>query len=417
MRKFLCFTVAAILVSSCVGCGAKEEPVVIEKVEKKPPARGSYTGNEHIDHSYEDDEPAAEDPPAPKEEPVIENATSEEAVMSEGPGSMSYGDCITYMLASGSDNSVFSLESLKCAADMYSHLLTEEGKTAYKECLGGIDYMSYKGNDAFRIVNRLWVNKNKDLNLKKVNLGKVVYEMDMSDAAKATAEKDKFVSDSTDGFIESTPTEFNSDVVVDAMNVLYFKDTWDEGDKELDDVETDFNNLDGSKTAVKMFCDYGKYVTTSANAMCYTMPYTNGFTFSAILPAEGYDVSDVDIDMFISGDAETKHGDVNFKMPEFETESVYTADLLEFGFPSYSIDHDIYPTEVDTVVTQVAKIRVDHEGTEAAAVSEIMVMDAMAVIDESEQIDMICDRPFLYYIYDTINNDVAFIGIVQNLSR
>ena len=67
-----------------------------------------------------------------------------------------------------------------------------------------------------------------------------------------------------------------------------------------------------------------------------------------------------------------------------------------------------------SAISQVAKIRVDHEGTEAAAVSEIMTMDACAPI-ERERLDLVCDKPFFYYIKDGVNGDTAFIGVINAL--
>ena len=64
---------------------------------------------------------------------------------------------------------------------------------------------------------------------------------------------------------------------------------------------------------------------------------------------------------------------------------------------------------------QVAKIKVDHEGTEAAAVTEI-VKDTIAFKPEQiETIELKFDKPFYYYIYDFENDDIIFIGRVSQL--
>ena len=65
-------------------------------------------------------------------------------------------------------------------------------------------------------------------------------------------------------------------------------------------------------------------------------------------------------------------------------------------------------------ICQIAKIKVDHEGTEAAAVTEI-VKGAIQSIDDTRPFEFICDKPFAYYITDTVNNDIAFIGVVNHI--
>lgn len=37
-------------------------------------------------------------------------------------------------------------------------------------------------------------------------------------------------------------------------------------------------------------------------------------------------------------------------------------------------------------------------------------------MEERISIDFICDRPFLYFIRDVKNNDIAFIGVVDQIS-
>jgi serine protease inhibitor len=99
-------------------------------------------------------------------------------------------------------------------------------------------------------------------------------------------------------------------------------------------------------------------------------------------------------------------------MPEFETKSEYEFSFDTFGIDAGVINPDVYNGDVSSVISQVAKVKVDHKGTEAAAVTEILVK-SNAIAEEHEIYEMTCDRPFFYYIYDTVNNDVAFIGVVN----
>lgn len=329
---------------------------------------------------------------------------------------LDYNPYYQLMLARSPDeNCVFSPESMNTAFDMYSYLLEPEDQKVIQSYCGNRPYLTYSSTDVFKITNRLWINSNKDFHLpedSKIGNG-IAYYIDMSDP-KATDEKNQYVSQQTNGFISSTPTEFNNDVVFDAMNILYFKDTWKDGDKWLESITTPFTNEDGTVSDVYMMHDGGEGYLQSSNAHGYSMQYEDGFRFLVILPDEGAALSAVDVNAFIQGEVEYVSHECYLAMPEFETESTYQLGMEDFGLPVSSLAKEVYEYEAGSPqITQVAKIRVDHEGTEAAAISEIVNESAAISVDEPYL--MVCDRPFIYVIQDTENEDVAFIGAVREL--
>lgn len=355
--------------------------------------------------SIETDAPATED---------IKNEPSEVSI-EEG-----YDKYYRFMVehSSSDENAVFSPESINAAFDIYSELLNSKDKAVIDAFIGGRAYFDYQSNDVFKIVNRLWYNQNEPLNIDAnsyLYTSGIAYGMDMSDSAKATDEKNRYVSENTNGFIDSTPTIFNELTLFDAMNIVYFKDTWFGGNKSLDTYETDFHNSDGTVTPVYMMRDSSSGVYETDKAYSYTLDYENGFTMTVLLPKDGVYVSDISIDDFINGNTEWVAGECRFSMPEFETKCTYQVGMTDFGLNNYIIREDIYDEATDPAeISQVAKIRVDHEGTEAAAVSEIIVNKATAIAP-SEPFIFMCDKPFAYYITDTLNDDIAFIGIVNKL--
>ena len=54
----------------------------------------------------------------------------------------------------------------------------------------------------------------------------------------------------------------------------------------------------------------------------------------------------------------------------------------------------------------------DPDGLEASA--EHINPDALEA-EPPEPYHMVCDKPFVYYITDTLNDDIAFIGFVKNI--
>lgn len=306
------------------------------------------------------------------------------------------------------ENTVFSPESFNSALYMYSDLI--ENPTEVNKFLNNKNYLNYKNTDVFNLVNRIWVNDKIDFNYDS----ELIYKMDMSDEAKATKEKDDFIRDNTNGFIDSTPIKFNNETLFDIMNVAYLKDTWALGELEQEDTTTQFQCLDGTSSDVYMLVDSNGALYESYDSYIYKMRYSDGFEFVVVLPeTENNKLNNIDIDSIINNDITRLDVKPIFKMPEFEITSNHDLDLTYWGLDNYPIKKEIFDGTYNVTINQVAKIKVDKEGTEAAATTT-MTYTAEA-IQEPKTFELVCDRPFIYYIYDTENNDLAFIGAVTYL--
>ena len=350
------------------------------------------------------------------------NETEISAVEVEQVEPLSYQTYLEFMMSQRepNTNAIFSSESLNSAFAIYAELLDTSNKEMFKAYLSNKDYLSYKSIDGLSIINRLWVNELKDFTLTRGPLvdKDIIYMMDMSDSAQATEFKNQFVSDSTNGFITETPTVFDKNTFVDAMNIIYFKSKWVGGEKTLCDGLKEFENEDGSTSQVEMFCDFGDYIAKTKTATAYKMDYENGMSFVAILPNEGYTLTDVNIDDFINNNVEYEDADVYAEFPKFEAKSTYMASFDSFNLPlnpPFKEGLTICVTE-PPVISQIAKIKFDNEGTEAAAVTEIVKSDSMAMVEPKPHYDFLANRPFIYYIQDYENDDIAFMGVVSNLA-
>ena len=83
-----------------------------------------------------------------------------------------------------------------------------------------------------------------------------------------------------------------------------------------------------------------------------------------------------------------------------------------------AVTADLTPlTDDDAVVTsvmQAARVKIDEEGVEAAAYTEI-VADNTAAIEPPPVVEMDLDRPFLFVIFDG-NHVPLFVGTVQTVA-
>ena len=69
-----------------------------------------------------------------------------------------------------------------------------------------------------------------------------------------------------------------------------------------------------------------------------------------------------------------------------------------------------------SAVRQKTFVEVGEEGTEAAAVTTIFMVNSMAMpMDPPKPFEMIVDRPFLFTIVDAHTEMILFMGVINNL--
>ena len=108
---------------------------------------------------------------------------------------------------------------------------------------------------------------------------------------------------------------------------------------------------------------------------------------------------------------------VNLSMPKFKTETTIPLKqiMTKLGMnTAFSERESIMPHMLTQNAflmdaLQKAYIEVDEKGTEAAAVTAIMV-GATSAPRQDEPIDLVLDKPFTYVIKDKTNNQILFIG-------
>jgi serpin B len=152
-----------------------------------------------------------------------------------------------------------------------------------------------------------------------------------------------------------------------------------------------------------------------------SLPYSSGASMVLILPADPKDLGVLDSWRSESAEYRTEFlksvesasfgGKANLSLPKmemsasYEMEDLFAALGLDMGMP--------YPDILDGRVLSVdggkqqTKIKVDEEGTEAAAVTEI-TMKATAVLDPVPPMEFRCDIPFVFVLSD--GGSPMFVG-------
>ena len=270
------------------------------------------------------------------------------------------------------------------------------------------------------IANTIYVNEGRGYRLQDgfVQLANDYYDATPQARDFADGETmdviNQWASDHTMGMIEKLLDEDSFDplAVSYLLNAIYFKGAWAQKFDPANTVERPFNGGD----AEPMMCRLDDFLY-GEDEVCQSvcLPYGNGaYEMTVLLPREGKTVADVLERM--SGNnwrPACSSCQVDLSLPRFETETDLSLNgvMAALGMPTaFDPQQAEFPTFCNVSVyigmmRQSAKIRLDEEGTEAAAVT------AIALPASTPKSYTFCaDRPFLYVISEQSTGTIFFIG-------
>ena len=254
-----------------------------------------------------------------------------------------------------------------------------------------------------------------------------VSNLDFADNAASLKAINSWCNDNTNGLIPKVLDKVDPDMLAYLLNALYFKGQWKEKFRAENTSDETFTDESGSTAKVKMMKKTAE-LSYGRNDVFQTvrLPYGNSaFSMYVLLPLKGYKVADViswlqkaDWDKFRSS---VSSYEVDLRLPRFETKyHIKLNDILSaMGMPS-SFD----PAKADflgmsqyalclSFVQQDAVIKVDEEGTEAAAISSAGMMKNTS-IGPSETVSFHADHPVLYLITEASSGAILFAGSYSN---
>ena len=245
-----------------------------------------------------------------------------------------------------------------------------------------------------------------------------VSNLDFTDNAGTTQKINKWCSDHTEGLIPKVLDEVDPDMFSYLMNALYFKSAWKTPFKAENTAPGNFTKADGKVVSVpmmKMNEDLYHIQNDVFQGVC--LPYGNGtYMMNLFLPGEGKNLSDVTAALKKVGvkDLPFIRAKVDLMLPKFETKSEINLNntLKAMGMPTAFTDNADFKGMSDDLslclsfVKQFARIIVNEEGSEAAAISIGGVMFTSA----PRPVTFHADQPFLYIIAETSTGAVLFAG-------
>ena len=256
-----------------------------------------------------------------------------------------------------------------------------------------------------------------------------VMNVDFMSPSAVTA-VNKWANDNTDGLITEIVEEFDRDTVAAIANAIYFSDSWEVEFKAGQTKEGVFHAPGGDAKAFYMLregdgLDY--YEDDKVQAM--PLRFGTGGGMYIILPKNGDAarlLSSMTSEYFDKIQKEQAPSTGKLLLPRFSLESdvIQLKDaLMALGVPLFDaaaapltgglIEGDA-PVYLSSAVHK-AVIEVDEKGATAAAVTVMVAERAMLPLP-TKPFQMICDKPFVFILYDNTNDggrQVLFTGVVN----
>lgn len=290
-----------------------------------------------------------------------------------------------------------------------------------------------------KIANSIWYDEwlpvKEDFKEKLVEYyGAETAGLDFNDPASADV-INEWVSENTDELIGMIVEEIPEEMVLYLINAIYFKGDWL---RQFDPDETktgDFNLVSGESVETDFMRQEGRFAAYFSNdVQLIELPYGDSlYTMSVMMPAD----PEMPIDEFVPemitpenlenwrSSLTVDSRGVTVELPKFDLEyEIEYSEILklmgmEIAFDDRNADFsgiaDLSelnePTLHGLAINEVKHktfIRVDEEGSEAAAVTSVGV----GIVSMPPQ--MIVNRPFVFIIYERESGANLFMGKMKN---
>jgi serine protease inhibitor len=237
----------------------------------------------------------------------------------------------------------------------------------------------------------------------------------------------QWVRDKTNNRIESIVEEVRPLDILFLINTVYFNGKWTTQFKKSETRQAPFSLEDGSQVDVPMLS--GRlpkvgFAWLEGGRVMAELPYGGrAFRMVLLVPGAGETVDDLlaelDDDTWRAwlGSLHEQSGEILVQMPKFELEwggllnDALQALGMERAFDPYQADFSRMTPATDAHISRVNQktyMRVDEEGTEAAAATSV----GMGVTSAPPAV--VVDRPYLLAIRENLSGTILFLGAVRD---
>jgi serpin B len=353
--------------------------------------------------------------------------SAEKSNLFYSPYSISSALAMTYAGAKGDT-------ATQMASTLHFNSLGDALPSAFKSLAGTLDNQGKMGNtDVFRlnVANALWGQKDYPflpdyLDLVNKYFAGGLKSLDFMKAPEPSRQEiNQWISDRTEGRIKDPlqPGAVDSFTRLVLTNAIYFNARWQDEFPEKATQDDAFYLIGGTKITTPMMKNMHKHYQYSAGAdyQAISLPYLRGgFSMVILLPEKGRMANferSLDLTKYNAILKDMKSTELNLALPKFKYESRFELknSLSDMGMKdAFSPGADFSgmtgkkELSISGVIHQ-ATVAVDEQGTEAAAMTAVMMAGAAP---PGSTIDFTVDRPFIFLIQDNSSGTILFIGKV-----
>lgn len=352
----------------------------------------------------------------------------------------------TALALAGEDNRIYSPVSLWFALAMLAETTGGETRQQVLDALGASDLEQLRdwadilwhtlyqddGTATTLLGNSIWLNENVTFHQDVLeNLAEHYYAasyqvpMGTDEADQALAD---WVAEQTKGLIGSDGKVLET--TVDTLNVLastlYFQAGWSDEFNDRLTEEDIFTSADGTETRIDFMHTTRDGSFLRQNGYQAASLGTKGGTMTFVLPDEGVTPADLlkDPDFLteVTQFEDEIYGEVQWSVPKFDVDSeldlkptlegLGITDVFDADAADFTPLTDIDPVWLDQA-KQIARVKVDEKGVEAAAVTLMANAGAGAPPEDPKICVMDLSRPFLFIIRD--GSAILFVGVVEQV--
>ena len=362
----------------------------------------------------------------------------------DGGAVTAFADRTVGRIFTDGENRVYSPVSLYAALAMLTEMTDGDTKQQVMELLGAADSETLRqtvrdlwmsvylddGRSVCRLANGAFLRENADVKQEAVDALVDWYYASTYRVPMGTEEADKaiagWLNQNTGGLLSEETGNIRTDGndLLRLYNTIYYKSGWQDAFKSSQTKQDTFTAADGTAqkvdfmhrtesgsylrgegyTAVPRYLRYGR--------MVFVLP-DEGVTPESLLQRQGFLTE-------LTGDYNA--AELVWSVPKFDVKS--STELNEV-LQGLGVTEAFDMTKADfapltdngaflSSAMQAARVKIDEEGVEAAAYTELVCADS-AMMEVPPTVEMELDRPFLFVIFDN-NNVPLFVGTVNTVA-
>jgi len=292
----------------------------------------------------------------------------------------------------------------------------------------------YEENYTLSVVNSLWpakgfTFKEQYLDTIKENYGAKLRPLDYANATENSRQIiNSWVENKTHNRVKNIIPEgaLSPSTRLTLVNAIYFKAKWENEFSNYMTGNDTFTKEDGSTVEKKFMNQTESFIyTENDNFQAIKLPYVGYKTsMMVILPKIGkYNkVMEHLNNYYTLINSKSSYQQIRLKFPKFEfatkgyelKEPFQNLGMVN-AFEDYANFGDITEDEslkIDKIIHK-AFIKVDENGSEAAAATVVTMRLTSASPIQEEPIEMSVNRPFIFFIKDEMSNQILFIGLIK----